>query len=217
MYLLELFLDTANLAEIKAAAAYGVISGVTTNPTLVAREKGEFADLVAEIIKLIPGPVSAEVLAEDTEMMLSEARQLAQIGANVVIKIPLTPAGVKCLPILAAEGIKTNVTLIFSLNQALLAARAGASFVSPFVGRLDDIGCNGLSLVAQIAEVYNYYQLPTKIIAASIRHPAHVEGAALAGAQIATLPYSVLQKMFAHPLTTIGLEQFARDWQKGIK
>lgn len=210
---LEIFLDSANLAEIKEVAPYGVITGVTTNPTLIAREAEGFWEIVEEISGLITGPVSAEVLATDTAGMLEEARQLAGIRANVVIKIPMTRAGIKSLPVLAREGIKTNVTLVFSPNQALLAARAGATFVSPFVGRLDDIGSEGIALVRDIVEMYKLYQLPTEVIAASIRHPEHVIAAAKAGAQIATIPYKVFQQMFEHPLTTAGLEKFKRDWQ----
>jgi transaldolase len=210
---LEVFLDSANLDEIKDVAPYGVITGVTTNPTLIARENKNFLEIVEEISVLISGPVSAEVLATDTSGMIEEARQLAGIRANVVIKIPMTRAGIKSLPILSREGIKTNVTLVFSQNQALLAARAGATFVSPFVGRLDDIGCEGISLVRDIVEMYKLYHLPTKVIAASIRHPLHVIEAAKVGAHIATIPYKIFQQMFEHPLTTVGIEKFKRDWQ----
>jgi transaldolase len=214
---LELFLDSANLAEIQEVAPYGVISGVTTNPSLVAKENKDFFAVVAEISALIPGPVSAEVLATDTAGMLDEARQLAQIRENVIIKIPMTKEGIKCLPILSKEGIKTNVTLIFSQNQALLAARAGATYVSPFVGRLDDLGFDGISLVQDIVEMFKFYQLPTKVIAASIRHPLHVVEAAKIGADIATIPYKVFQQMFEHPLTASGVEKFMRDWQERVK
>ncbi|MGI6145481.1 MAG: fructose-6-phosphate aldolase [Clostridia bacterium] len=214
---MELFLDSANLAEIQEVAPYGVISGVTTNPSLVAKENKDFFAVVAEISALIPGPVSAEVLATDTAGMLDEARQLAQIRENVIIKIPMTKEGIKCLPILSKEGIKTNVTLIFSQNQALLAARAGATYVSPFVGRLDDLGFDGISLVQDIVEMFKFYQLPTKVIAASIRHPLHVVEAAKIGADIATIPYKVFQQMFEHPLTASGVEKFMRDWQERVK
>jgi transaldolase len=210
---LEIFLDSANLAEIKEVAPYGVITGVTTNPTLIARENKNFFAIVEEISALISGPVSAEVLATDTWGMIEEARQLAGIGANVVIKIPMTREGIKSLPVLSREGIKTNVTLVFSQNQALLAARAGATFVSPFVGRLDDIGLEGMALVRDIVEMYKFYQLPTQVIAASIRHPLHVIEASKVGADIATIPYKVFRQMFEHPLTTVGLEKFKRDWQ----
>lgn len=214
---MELFLDSANLAEIQEVAPYGVISGVTTNPSLVAKENKDFFAVVAEISALIPGPVSAEVLATDTAGMLDEARQLAQIRENMIIKIPMTKEGIKCLPILSKEGIKTNVTLIFSQNQALLAARAGATYVSPFVGRLDDLGFDGISLVQDIVEMFKFYQLPTKVIAASIRHPLHVVEAAKIGADIATIPYKVFQQMFEHPLTASGVEKFMRDWQERVK
>ncbi|MGI6587931.1 MAG: fructose-6-phosphate aldolase [Peptococcia bacterium] len=210
---MEIFLDSANLAEIKEVAPYGVITGVTTNPTLIARENKNFFAIVEEISALISGPVSAEVLATDTWGMIEEARQLAGIGANVVIKIPMTREGIKSLPVLSREGIKTNVTLVFSQNQALLAARAGATFVSPFVGRLDDIGLEGMALVRDIVEMYKFYQLPTQVIAASIRHPLHVIEASKVGADIATIPYKVFRQMFEHPLTTVGLEKFKRDWQ----
>jgi len=214
---LELFLDSANLAEIQDVASYGVISGVTTNPSLVAKENREFFDVVAEISTLIPGPVSAEVLATETSGMLDEARRLAKIRENVIIKIPMTKPGIKCVPILFKEGIKTNVTLIFSQNQALLAARAGAAYVSPFVGRLDDIGFDGIRLVRDIIEMFKLYHLPTKVIAASIRHPLHVAEAAQIGADIATIPYKVFQLMFEHPLTASGVERFRRDWQERVK
>lgn len=210
---MEIFLDSANLEEIRDVAPYGVITGITTNPSLVAKENGDFLEIVQEISALISGPVSAEVLATDTSGMIEEARQLAAIRENVVIKIPMTRPGIKCLPILSREGIKTNVTLVFSQNQALLAARAGATFVSPFVGRLDDIGAEGISLVRDIVEMFKIYHLPTKVIAASIRHPGHVAEAAKIGAHIATIPYQVFQQMFEHPLTTLGVEKFMRDWQ----
>jgi transaldolase len=211
---LEIFLDSANLEEIRDVASYGVVTGITTNPTLVARENRDFLEIVQEISALIPGPVSAEVLATETSAMIKEARQLASIRENVVIKIPMTPQGIRSLPVLSREGIKTNVTLVFSQNQALLAARAGAAFVSPFVGRLDDIGFDGISLVCDIVEMFKLYHLPTKVIAASIRHPLHVIEAAKVGAHIATIPYKVFQQMFEHPLTTAGVERFMRDWEK---
>jgi len=210
---LELFLDSANLTEIRDVASYGAVTGVTTNPSLVAKENGDFREIVRQISALIPGPVSAEVLTYETEEMLQEARELAQIRDNVIVKIPMTKQGVRCLPILAAEGIKTNVTLVFSQNQALLAARAGATYVSPFVGRLDDIGVDGIGVVRDIVEMFRRYALPTKVIAASIRHPLHVIEAAKTGADIATIPYKVFQQMFEHPLTALGVEKFMRDWQ----
>lgn len=210
---MELFLDSANLTEIRDVASYGAVTGVTTNPSLVAKENGDFREIVRQISALIPGPVSAEVLTYETEEMLQEARELAQIRDNVIVKIPMTKQGVRCLPILAAEGIKTNVTLVFSQNQALLAARAGATYVSPFVGRLDDIGVDGIGVVRDIVEMFRRYALPTKVIAASIRHPLHVIEAAKTGADIATIPYKVFQQMFEHPLTALGVEKFMRDWQ----
>lgn len=214
---MEIFLDTANLEEIREAAQYGVLTGVTTNPTLISRENKDFFSLVEEISELIPGPVSAEVTAATTSGMVEEAKELVDIADNVVIKIPMTREGIKCLPILCGEGIKTNVTLVFSLNQALLAARAGATFVSPFVGRLDDVGYDGTSLVRDIVEMYKKYDLKTRVIAASIRHPFHMVEAAQAGAHIATVPYKVFLQMFQHPLTTIGIEKFMKDWETRIK
>lgn len=211
---MELYLDTANLAEIKDAAQYGVITGVTTNPSLVAQEKGrDFYEILQEITEIIPGPVSAEVLSTSAADMLKEARQLAAIRENIVVKIPMIPEGIKCVSLLAKEGIKTNVTLVFSLNQALLAARAGATFVSPFVGRLDDVGYQGISLVGDIVETFRRHNLPTRVIAASIRHPFHVMEAARVGSQIATIPYKVFKQLFEHPLTTLGVEKFQRDWE----
>lgn len=215
---MELFLDTANLTEIKEAAQYGVITGITTNPSLVAQEKGrDFREILQEITQLIPGPVSAEVLATTAAEMLEEARQLAAIKENIVVKIPMTGEGIKCASILAKEGIKTNVTLVFSLNQALLAARAGATFVSPFVGRLDDVGYQGSSLVGDIVETFRRYNLSTRVIAASIRHPFHVMEAARVGSQIATIPYKIFKQLFEHPLTSLGVEKFQRDWEAKFK
>jgi len=215
---MELFLDSANLEEIRDAVELGVISGVTTNPTLVAREKGaDFIELVKRIAEMVPGPVSAEVISTAAPGMIEEAKRLAAIKDNVVIKIPMTAEGLKAVTVLQREGIKTNVTLVFSLNQALLAARAGASFVSPFVGRLDDIGFDGMSLVADIARVYEIHELKTRVIAASIRHPLHVVEAARAGADIATIPYKVLLQMIEHPVTRIGIERFLADWENAMK
>jgi len=215
---LELFLDTANFAEIKEAAQYGVITGITTNPSLVAKEKGrDFVEIVQEITQLIPGPVSAEVLSITTAEMIEEARKLAEIRENVVVKIPMTREGIKCVPILSREGIKTNVTLVFSLNQALLAARAGATYVSPFVGRLDDVGADGISLVSDIVAMFQLHELSTRVIAASIRHPLHVVEAAKAGSDIATIPYKVFLQMFEHPMTALGLEKFQKDWESKAK
>jgi len=210
---MKFFIDTANLEEIREAYALGLLSGVTTNPTLVAREKNvSFHDRLKEITALVPGSVSAEVIALDAEGMIKEGRELAAIAPNITVKVPMTPEGLKAVHAFSKEGIKTNVTLIFNANQALLAARAGATYVSPFLGRLDDIGQDGLELVSTIAEIFAVHQLETEIIAASIRHPLHVTEAALRGAHIATIPYKVLLSLFHHPLTDKGIEAFLADW-----
>lgn len=212
---MEFFIDTANLKEIKEAYSYGIISGVTTNPSLVAKEKNvTFEERLREITEIVPGSVSAEVISLDAEGMIKEGRELATIAPNITIKVPMTPEGLKAVKQLKEEGIKTNVTLIFSANQALLAARAGATYVSPFLGRLDDIGHDGLELISTIAEIFSIHNIDTKIIAASIRHPQHVTEAALRGAHIATVPYKVLMQLFKHPLTDIGIEKFLADWKK---
>ena len=211
---MEFFLDTANIQEIEDAAALGVVSGVTTNPSLIAKEKKDIKSVIKQIALLVPGPVSAEVISTEAPDMLREAVELASIAPNIVIKVPLTAAGLKTVKALKDRGIKTNVTLIFSANQALLAARAGASFVSPFVGRLDDIGHDGIELVKTIADIFVIHGIETEIIAASVRHPLHVQQAALAGAHIATLPYKVLLSIMAHPLTDAGIERFLADWHK---
>jgi len=208
---MKLFIDTANVSEIREMA--WLIDGVTTNPTLVAREKRPFREVIAEICEIVAGPVSAEVTALDTQGMLAEARELAAIHDNVVVKIPMTEAGMQAVARLSTEGIRTNVTLVFSANQALLAAKCGASFVSPFVGRIDDIGGEGMQLVAEILEIFANYAFPTEVLAASIRHPQHMLTAASLGADIATVPYAVLKKMFAHPLTDVGIERFLKDWE----
>ena len=212
---MRLFLDTANRAEIAEAAKMGVISGVTTNPSLMARESGaDFKSTIQEICRLVNGPVSAEVTSLDAEGMISEARELAPWAPNVVIKIPITRAGLEATSVLAAEGVKVNMTLCFTPNQALLAAAAGATFVSPFIGRLDDIGHDGMQVVAETVAIYRSYGIATEVIAPSIRHPMHVVAAAKAGAHIATIPYKVLLQMVEHPLTTIGIERFLKDWEK---
>ncbi len=211
---MKFFIDSANLAEIAAAAELGVIGGVTTNPSLIAKEKQDIKKVIGEIAAIVPGPVSAEVVSTTAAEMVPEARELAEIAANVVIKVPLNAEGLKTVRALAAEGIRTNVTLIFSANQALFAARAGASFVSPFVGRLDDIGHDGIGLVKEIADIYAIHGIETEIIAASIRHPLHVTQAARAGAHIATVPYKVLTASLAHPLTDAGIRRFLEDWEK---
>ncbi|MGG5255212.1 fructose-6-phosphate aldolase [Neobacillus sp. SM06] len=210
---MKFFIDTANLDEIKEAHALGLLSGVTTNPSLVAKEKNiSFHDRLKEITAIVPGSVSAEVIALDAEGMIREGKELAAIAPNITIKVPMTPDGLKAVHAFSEEGIKTNVTLIFSANQALLAARAGATYVSPFLGRLDDIGYNGLELISTIADIFAVHGLETEIIAASIRHPMHVTEAALRGAHIATIPYKVLMSLFHHPLTDKGIEAFLKDW-----
>jgi transaldolase len=208
---MKLFIDTANVSEIREMA--WLIDGVTTNPTLIAREKKPFVDVIAEICEIVDGPISAEVTALDTDGMVSEARELAAIHSSVVVKIPMTEPGMQAVKRLSAEGIRTNVTLVFSVNQALLAAKCGATFASPFVGRIDDIGGDGMGLVAEILEVYAKYAFPTEVLAASIRHPRHVFEAATLGADIATVPYAVLKKLFHHPLTDAGIERFLKDWE----
>ncbi len=214
---MKIYLDTANLEEIKTAASWGVISGVTTNPSLVAKEEGDFQAMVKEIPSLVPGPVSAEVISLEGEEMVREAEELSSMADNVVVKIPMSSQGMKAVSQLYKKGVKTNVTLVFSLNQALLAARAGATYVSPFVGRLDDIGHVGMDLVRDLVKVFNTYQYDTQIIAASIRHPLHVMEAAAAGAHISTVPFKVLEQMFAHPLTEAGIKKFLEDWEKAGK
>ncbi|AGX02041.1 MULTISPECIES: fructose-6-phosphate aldolase [Bacillaceae] len=212
---MKFFIDTANLEEIKEAHALGILAGVTTNPSLVAKEKNiSFHDRLKEIAELVPGSVSAEVIALDAEGMIKEGKELAAIAPNITIKVPMTPDGLKAVHAFSKEGIKTNVTLIFSANQALLAARAGASYVSPFLGRLDDIGHNGLDLVTSIREIFDIHGIETEIIAASVRHPQHVTDSALRGAHIATVPLKVINQMFNHPLTDKGIEAFLADWDK---
>ncbi|MCL5781006.1 MAG: fructose-6-phosphate aldolase [Firmicutes bacterium] len=209
-----LFLDTANVDEIRVANSLGVISGVTTNPSLIAREGRDFAEVVKEITSLVDGPINAEVISLEAEGMIKEAVELAAIHPNIVIKIPMTAEGLKATKACTEKGIKTNVTLVFSANQALLAARAGATYVSPFVGRLDDIGHDGIALIYDIVEIFDNYGLDTQIISASIRHPLHVLQSAKAGAHIATIPYKVLLQMTKHPLTDKGIDAFLADWAK---
>ncbi|MCR6545450.1 fructose-6-phosphate aldolase [Dehalobacterium formicoaceticum] len=209
-----LFLDSANIEEIKQAHDLGVISGVTTNPSLIAQEGRNFEQVVREISSLVDGPISAEVISLNSSEMVKEGQTLAAIHPNIVVKIPMTAEGLKATKVLAKESIKVNMTLVFSANQALLASRAGAAFVSPFVGRLDDIDHNGMALVEEIVSLYGNYQLETKVIAASIRHPLHVSQAALLGADIATIPFKVLMQMVKHPLTDMGIERFLADWEK---
>ncbi|MBS4212570.1 fructose-6-phosphate aldolase [Neobacillus rhizophilus] len=210
---MKFFIDTANLEEIREAHDLGLLAGVTTNPSLVAKEKGvSFHDRLKEITALVPGSVSAEVIALDAEGMIKEGRELAAIAPNITVKVPMTMDGLKAVHAFSKEGIKTNVTLIFNANQALLAARAGATYVSPFLGRLDDIGQNGLDLISTIADIFAVHDIKTEIIAASIRHPLHVTEAALRGAHIATIPYKVLMGLTQHPLTDKGIEAFLKDW-----
>ena len=209
---MKLFIDTANIAEISEINQWGILSGVTTNPSLIAKEGRVFKDVIHEIVEIVDGPISAEVISLEADGMVAEARELAKIHKNIVIKIPITEEGLKAVHILSREGIKTNVTLIFSAAQALLAAKAGATYVSPFVGRLDDIADNGMSLISVIAKVFENFNLQTEIIAASIRGPQDVVDAARCGAHIATVPYKVLRQMVKHPLTDSGIERFLADW-----
>jgi len=214
---MKFFIDTANIEEIKEANSMGMADGVTTNPTLIAREKGNFEDIIKEICKIVDGPISAEVISLDTEGMLKEARHLASIHKNIVVKIPMTIDGIKATRQLSEEGIKTNVTLIFSPLQALMAAKAGATYVSPFIGRLDDISNEGILLVEQIVDIFNNYGFDTEVIVASVRNPLHVLDAALMGADIATIPFKVLSKFASHPLTDKGIKAFLDDWNKANK
>jgi transaldolase len=212
---MRFFLDTANIKEIKEAAKMGIICGVTTNPSLVSAEgKADCKSVVCEIAQIISGPISAEVTTENPAEMIKQARDIATWAPNVVVKIPITPAGLEATSTLVKEGIKVNMTLCFSLNQALLAAAVGATYVSPFIGRLDDIGEDGMKLVADIVDVYNYYDIPTEVIAASIRHTQHCFMAAKAGAAIATVPFKILMQMVNHPLTESGQARFLADWKK---
>ncbi len=211
---MKFFIDTANIEEIKKAKELGMVDGVTTNPSLAAKEKREFRGLIKEICSLVDGPVNAEVVSLNAEGMIKEARSLMEIADNVVVKIPLIEEGLKAVRVLSGEGIKTNVTLCFSGVQALLAAKAGANYISPFVGRLDDAGQNGMELVEQIISIYDNYDYDTEIIVASVRNPLHVLDAAMMGADIATIPFSVIRQLIKHPLTDVGLEKFLADWKK---
>lgn len=210
---MKLFIDTANIDEIREINQWGVLSGVTTNPSLIAKEGRGLKEVIEEIASIVDGPISGEVISLDSGGMLKEARELAKIHPNIVIKIPMTEEGLKAVNILSKEGIKTNVTLVFSANQALLATKAGASFVSPFVGRLDDIGNEGMSLIEDISLIFHIYNIETEIIAASIRHPIHVLESAKSGADIATIPYEIFKQMLAHPLTDKGIEKFLEDYR----
>ncbi len=211
---MKIFLDTANLEQIKEAASWGIVDGVTTNPTLVSKENMKFEDLIKKICKVVPGPVSVESVSTKAEDIIEESRGLAKLAENIAVKIPICVEGLKATKVLSGEGIKVNTTLIFSSNQALLAAKAGTAFVSPFIGRLDDISHEGMVLVDEIVAMFNNYGFETEIIVASIRHPLHVVEAAMTGADIATIPFPVLDKMVKHPLTDIGMEKFLKDWSK---
>ncbi len=215
---MKLFLDTANIASIKPFVDMGVLDGVTTNPTLIAKENRDFLELVSEIIKVVQGPVNLEVVAQQADGMLREGRDLASLGSNVVVKCPMTPEGLVAVRRLSKEGIATNVTLVFSPNQALLAAKAGASYVSPFIGRLDDAGHEGMEVIRDTLQIYRNYNIETQVLVASIRHPVHVVEAAKLGAHVATMPPDVLDKMVKHPLTDTGLKRFLDDWARaGLK
>lgn len=214
---MKFFIDTANIEEIKDANSMGMVDGVTTNPSLIAKEGGNFEKIIREICQIVEGPVSAEVISIDVDGMVKEARSLSKISKNIVVKIPMTINGIKATRILSGEGIKTNVTLVFSPLQALMAAKVGATYVSPFIGRLDDLAQDGLVLIEQLVEIYDNYAFDTEIIVASVRNPLHILESAMMGADIATIPYNVLSKLASHPMTDKGLETFLRDWEKTKK
>lgn len=211
---MKFFIDTANIEEIREVSEWGILSGVTTNPSLIAKEGRDLKEVINEIVSIVDGPISAEVVAEKAEDMVRDGEALAKIHENIVIKVPMTDEGLKAIKTFSEKGIKTNCTLIFSANQALLAARAGATFVSPFLGRMDDIGNVGMTLINEIVQIFDIHGIDTEIIAASIRHPIHVTEGALEGAHIATIPYKVLKQMLKHPLTDIGIEKFNSDWER---
>ncbi|NBG88350.1 fructose-6-phosphate aldolase [Isachenkonia alkalipeptolytica] len=213
---MKLFIDTANIDEIKEAASWGILDGVTTNPSLIAKEGRDFQEVIKEIVEIVDGPISAEVIALDAEKMVEEGEELAKIHDNIVVKVPMTKEGLKATKIFSEKGIKVNVTLVFSANQALLAAKAGATYVSPFLGRVDDIGSTGMDLVEEIISIFNIHGYDTQTIAASIRHPLHVTDAALAGSHVSTVPFKVLKMMTDHPLTDIGIEKFLADWNEAF-
>ena len=213
---MKLFIDTANINEIREIAELGVICGVTTNPSLIAKEGRDIVSAMEEITEIVDGPISAEVIALECDEMVKEAEELVKIHKNIVIKLPMCKEGLKAVKILSQRGIKTNVTLIFSANQALMAAKAGATYVSPFVGRLDDIGTEGIDLISQISSIFKIHNIQTEIISASIRHTMHVHESALAGAHIATIPYNVFNQMFNHPLTQSGIEKFMKDYEEAF-
>ena len=211
---MKFFIDSANISEIKEAASLGVLDGVTTNPSLVAKEGKDFRKLLNEICAIVDGPISAEVVSTDFDGMMKEGRDLSKIHKNIVVKVPLIKEGLKAVKALKSEGIRTNVTLCFSPNQALMAAKAGAYFISPFIGRLDDISTNGMELIRQIVTIYKNYNYQTEVLVASVRHPLHVVEAAMIGAHICTIPFKVIDQLIKHPLTDIGLERFLADWKK---
>jgi len=211
---MKFFIDTADIKEIREAAAMGLVDGVTTNPSLVARTGKKFKDVLLEICDIVKGPVSAEVVSTNYDGMMKEAKEFAALRPNIVVKVPLIPEGLKAVRSLTDEGIKTNVTLCFSATQALLAAKAGATFISPFVGRLDDISTDGMQLIGEIKQIYDNYDFPTEILVASVRHPIHVHQSAMIGAHVVTCPLSVLLQLSKHPLTDIGLAKFLADWEK---
>jgi transaldolase len=211
---MKFFIDTANIADIKEAAALGIVDGVTTNPTLLSKEKGTYRDILKEICAIVSGPVSAEVVSLEAAGMVKEGKELAAIAGNIIIKVPCIREGIKAMVMFKHEGIQTNATLCFSALQALVVAKAGATYVSPFVGRIDDVGNPGMELVREIVEIYNNYSLATQVIVASIRHPQHVYEAALIGADVATIPYKVFEQLIKHPLTDVGIKSFLADWEK---
>jgi transaldolase len=214
---MKFFIDTANISEIKEAASLGIIDGCTTNPTLLSKEKGSYKEILAEICEIIPGPVSAEVVSMDAEGMVKEGKDLCKVADNIIIKVPCIREGIKALGMFKREGIQTNATLCFSAMQGLLVAKAGATYVSPFVGRVDDVGNPGMDLVRELVQIYNNYSFGTQVIVASIRHPQHVYEAALIGADVATIPFKVLEQLIKHPLTDTGIKSFLADWEKVTK
>ncbi len=214
---MKIFIDTANIEQIKEVNSWGILDGVTTNPSLIAKEKKDFATIVSEICEVVDGPISVEVISLKADGMFAEGMKLAAVNDNIVIKVPMTEEGLKATKLLSNEGVAVNMTLIFSANQALLAAKAGARYVSPFVGRLDDVGQDGMALISDIMDILDNYDFDTEVIVASVRDPIHVADAARMGAHIATIPFDVLKKMFKHPLTDIGIERFLKDWEKVSK
>ncbi len=211
---MKFFIDTANIEQIREAATLGVLDGVTTNPSLLSREEGSFREILKEICSIVPGPVSAEVVSLEAEGMVKEGRELCKIADNIIIKVPCIREGVKAIGMFKSEGIKTNATLCFSANQAILVAKAGATYVSPFVGRMDDICNSGMEIVSEIMEIYSNYSIPTQVIVSSVRHPMHVYQAGILGADVVTIPFNVIEKLIQHPMTDRGIEKFLADWEK---